>query len=75
MEESNIKNRMKVYVTREEWVGNRNHPLKKHPLIKAAAAPTMAIYDGTACMLRMDDTPHFQDEETLNCFLNFGYAQ
>jgi len=38
---------LKVTVTRKEWMQNTNHPLKKHPIIKANGVPSLYLFNGT----------------------------
>ena len=74
MEESNIPNKLKTTVTRDDWLG-KPHPFKVHALIKAGGVPTMAVFSGTSCMLRMDtadgNADQFKDQDTVDQFLEF----
>ena len=43
METSNIPNKLKATVKREDWIG-KAHPFKTHALIKSAGVPTMCVF-------------------------------
>ena len=55
-------------VERNSWVGVPDHPLKKHPLIKAAGVPSVALYEGTTELHRVDDLANFANEDLMEMF-------
>ena len=36
-------NFVRASVTREEWLGNKEHPYKKHPVLAVAGAPSLLL--------------------------------